>query len=60
MWSLLTFIALPLAVGNVKIMRASAGGRNDAIARLDEKTAQLQLAFSLVFSLTFLLSRWFV
>lgn len=59
-WSLLTFIVLPLAVGNVKIMWASAGGKNDAIAHLDEKTAQLQLAFSLVFSLTFLLIHWFV
>lgn len=59
-WSLLTFIVLPLAVGNVKIMRASAGGENDAIARLDEKTAQLQLVFSLVLSVSFFLTHWFV
>lgn len=58
LWSLLTFIVLPLAVGNVKLMWASADGKTDVIARLDEKTAQLQLAFSFVLSITFLIAVW--
>lgn len=58
LWSLLTFIVLPLAVGNVKLMWASTDGKTDVIARLDEKTAQLQLAFSFVLSITFLIAVW--
>lgn len=57
-WSLLSCIVLPLAVGNVKIMWASSDGNTDMIANLDEKTAQLQLAFSFVFSITILFAVW--
>lgn len=60
LWSLLTLLVLPLAIGNVRRMSASAGGNGAALAHLDEKTAQLQLAFSFVLSLTFLLAIWFV
>lgn len=60
LWSLLTFIVLPLSVGNVKTIWASADGNTDVIAHLDEKTAQLQLAFSFVLSVTFLITVWFV
>jgi len=59
-WSLLTFVVLPLSVGNVKVMWASADGSTEVIAHLDEKTAQLQLAFSFVLSVTFLLTVWMV
>ncbi|MDE5639091.1 MAG: prenyltransferase [Odoribacter sp.] len=57
-WSLLTLIVLPLAVGNVRMIWASADGNTEEIAHLDEKTAQLQLVFSLVLSVTFLLTIW--
>lgn len=59
LWSLLTLLVLPLAIGNVRRMSVSAGGNAAVLAHLDEKTAQLQLAFSLVLSLTFLLAVWF-
>ena len=47
-WALLAFITLPIAIGNCKKMLSYRTGGIKAIASLDEATAKLQLAFSLV------------
>ena len=47
-WALLAFITLPIAIGNCKKMLSFHTGGIKAIASLDEATAKLQLAFSLV------------
>ena len=49
-WTLLTIISLPLALGNCKKMLSSRTEGIEAIATLDEATAKLQLAFSLILS----------
>lgn len=50
-WTLLTIITLPLALKNCKQMLACKTEGIKAIAKLDEATAQLQLAFSLTLAL---------
>ncbi|MBR4130616.1 MAG: prenyltransferase [Bacteroidaceae bacterium] len=50
-WTLLTIITLPLALKNCKQMLACKTEGIKAIARLDEATAKLQLAFSLMLAL---------
>ncbi len=50
-WSLLTFITLPLALGNCRKMLSCKTKGIEAIAKLDEATAQLQLAFSLTLTI---------
>ena len=47
-WTLFTLITLPIAIGNCKKMLSFRTGGIKAIASLDEATAKLQLAFSLV------------
>lgn len=49
-WALLTVITLPLAIGNCKKMASCRTDGIKAIAQLDEATAKLQLAFSLLLS----------
>ena len=46
-WTLPTLITLPLAIGNCRKMLSCETKGIEAIAKLDEATAQLQLAFSL-------------
>ena len=50
-WTLLTIITLPLALKNCKKMLSCKTEGIKAIAKLDEATAQLQLAFSLMLAL---------
>lgn len=50
-WSLLAVITFPLAWGNCKKMLSYRTGGITAIARLDEATAKLQLAFSLTLTI---------
>ncbi|WP_251619871.1 prenyltransferase [Odoribacter lunatus] len=57
-WTLLVMVVFPLAWGNVRLMLSSAREEVGNIAHLDEKTAQLQLAFSSVLSLALLVSIW--
>lgn len=54
--TLLSLVALPNAWKNLQLMRRSAPGDMGVIARLDECTAQLQLLFSLLLSVSFLIA----
>lgn len=54
--TLLSFVALPNAWKNLQLMRQSTMGDTSAITRLDERTAQLQLLFSLLLSVSFLIA----
>jgi len=55
-WSLLPMATLPLAVANARMMRKSAAGNTSGIARLDERTAQLQLLFGVLLALSFVVA----
>lgn len=55
--TLLSLVALPNAWKNLQLMRRSTSDDNSSIARLDERTAQLQLIFSLLLSVSFLIAR---
>ena len=50
-WTLVSLITLPLALGNCKKMLSCRTEDITAIARLDEATAKLQLAFSLTLTI---------
>lgn len=54
--SLLAFIALPNAWKNASLMRHCHIEDTSVIARLDEGTAQLQLIFSILLSISFIIS----
>lgn len=54
--TLLSLVALPNAWKNLQLMRQSTLGDTSAITRLDERTAQLQLLFSLLLSVSFLIA----
>lgn len=56
LWSLLVLLALVPAMGNVRMMSRLPGKGVAAIANLDEMTAKLQLLFSLVFALSFVIA----
>lgn len=47
-WMLVAYLSLPIALGNVRYIFSYKKLNNDMCARLDEKTAQLQLIFSLL------------
>lgn len=51
LWTLVTFITLPIALGNCKKMLSYKTEGLQAIAALDEATAKLQLAFSLTLAI---------
>ncbi|MBO4801213.1 MAG: prenyltransferase [Bacteroidaceae bacterium] len=55
-WLLTAFVALPVAVKNARVMLAYKQGGKASYANLDEKTAQLQLMFSLLLVVGFILS----
>ena len=58
-WSLAVIGLLPLALRNSRMMRGFNGEEDaDAIASLDQLSAQLQMLFCLVMTLTLLLDRW--
>lgn len=54
--ALLSLVALPNAWKNLQLMRRCSEGDTSVIARLDERTAQLQLLFSLLLSVSFLIA----
>jgi 1,4-dihydroxy-2-naphthoate octaprenyltransferase len=56
-WLGIAFLAMPVAVKNARTMLAYERGGKESYATLDEKTAQLQLMFSLLLILGFVLSR---
>jgi len=53
--ALLAFITLPIAIGNCKKMLSYRTGGIPAIANLDEATAKLQLAFSLMLTISLII-----
>lgn len=59
-WTLLVWLALIPAVGNVRTMSQLPRKGVSAIANLDEMTAKLQLLFSLLFALSFVIAGLFV
>ena len=54
-WGLLVLVTVPLAVRNVRRVARSQPLQPQTIATLDVQTAQLHLAFGLLFALTILL-----
>lgn len=52
-WTLLTLLALPIALGNARRMHLCRVEDTSTIANLDEATAQLQLLFGTLFCLSF-------
>ncbi len=57
--ALVALLALPLAWGNVRMMDRSSREDTSVISLLDERTAQLQLVFSLLLSLSLVISSLF-
>lgn len=55
-WTLLTLFAFPVAFSNAKVMLASNRENLTAISNLDERTAKLQLMFSLLFTISFIIA----
>lgn len=55
LWSLLTMLSLPPAISNTRAMLRLPSEGITAIDNLDEKTAKLQLLFSLLFAITFVI-----
>ncbi|MBN1127094.1 MAG: hypothetical protein JXA82_18980, partial [Sedimentisphaerales bacterium] len=58
-WGLLVFITAPLAIKNIQRVRHSLPHQPETIATLDIQTAQLHLAFGLLFSVAILLGAIF-
>ena len=56
-WLGTAFLAMPVAVKNARTMLAYEQGGKESYARLDERTAQLQLMFSLLLIVGFVLAR---
>lgn len=56
LWSLLVFLILPITIKKVMIMMKAEPNADLPIATLDQQTAQMQLQFSLVLTLSFVLS----
>lgn len=57
-WTLLILLTLLPAAGNVRVMSHFPAKGVAAIANLDEMTAKLQLLFSLVLALSFVMAGW--
>lgn len=55
-WTLLSLFAFPVAFSNAKLMLGSSQDNLVAISNLDERTAQLQLMFSLLFTVSFIIA----
>lgn len=56
LWTLLVMSALVPAIGNVRVVSRFPGKGESAIAWPDEMTAKLQLLFSLLFTLSFVVA----
>jgi len=48
-WSLLVIISCPLAIKNIKAIKTSRPDNNEIIAMIDVRTAQLHMAFGVLF-----------
>lgn len=57
-WSMLTWLTLPLAWHNAGTMLKAQPLAEQPIATLDQQTAQTQMAFGLLYALSFLLAVW--
>ena len=55
-WTLLSLFAFPVALSNAKTMLGSSRDNLTALSNLDERTAQLQLMFSALFSVSFIIA----
>lgn len=60
LWTLLTFLALPQAVAQIRRMAVCRTAGTAGIAHLDELTAKFQLQFSLLFAMSFVIAYWCV
>ena len=58
-WTMLTWLSLPLALKNVRAMMGWKEKGIESFARLDEGTAQLQMAFSLTLIIGLVLTHFF-
>lgn len=58
-WSMLVFLILPITIKKVSIMMKAEPNSDLPIATLDQQTAQMQLQFSLILTLSFVLSIFF-
>ena len=56
--ALIAWLTLPLAVGNIRQMMAARPEEEQDIATLDQRTAQLQMVFSLLLALGLALGGW--
>ncbi|MDE6715440.1 MAG: prenyltransferase, partial [Muribaculaceae bacterium] len=55
-WTLLSLFAFPVALSNAKTMLGSSSDNLTALSNLDERTSQLQLMFSALFSISFIIA----
>ncbi len=56
MWSLLSLAAIVPAIGNIRMMAGSRDGGMAAIGTLDEMTAKLQIMFSMLLTVSFVIA----
>ncbi len=56
-WTLLAFLSLPLAAGNVRGIRRALRRPGGSVAGIDQRTALLQLLFSLLLAASFVAAR---
>lgn len=58
-WLLIAFAALPVAFGNARTILDYEQGGKESYANLDERTAKLQLLFSLLLTIALVISKFF-
>lgn len=56
--AMITWLTLPLAISNMRTMLNAKPLAEEPIALLDQRTAQTQMAFGLLYALSFLLATW--
>ena len=56
--AMITWLTLPLAISNARTMLKAKPLAEEPIALLDQRTAQTQMAFGLLYALSFLLATW--
>ena len=59
LWLLIAFAALPVAFGNARTILDYERGGKESYANLDERTAKLQLLFSLLLTIALVISKFF-
>ncbi len=58
-WIMITFLSLPIGIGNVKQMMRKLNDGKGGITRLDQSTAQFQFLFGILYALGFVLGGLF-